>query len=164
MEKSTHANDEVKSWIWFPSGHELLTHYFREIGFLASFAQFCGASESSTTSVTDATRRADFDKPSSGFRASQLCRASTTKCHKVCLMGSFGPRKSLEGPVSLSRGMFLPLLDTRRGALIGDQRAIHARDPTQVVYTRPQSARVAYWIVEFDRGLWFYGNGHLRPM
>ncbi|KAF2244495.1 hypothetical protein BU26DRAFT_400993, partial [Trematosphaeria pertusa] len=32
-----------KSWIWFPSKEELRTHYIRELGFLASFAQLIGA-------------------------------------------------------------------------------------------------------------------------
>lgn len=33
-----------KTWRWFPSWTELRTHYFHELGFLASLAQFCGAS------------------------------------------------------------------------------------------------------------------------
>lgn len=48
IEKPMHTNDDAKSWVWFPTTHDLFTHYFREIGFLASFAQFCGASKSST--------------------------------------------------------------------------------------------------------------------
>ena len=32
-----------RSWQWFPSYNELTTHYLRELGFLASFAQFAGA-------------------------------------------------------------------------------------------------------------------------
>ncbi len=35
--------EELKGWIWWPSWHDLRTHYFREIGFLASLAQFVGA-------------------------------------------------------------------------------------------------------------------------
>lgn len=31
------------NWVWFPSWHELTTHYFREIGFLACLSQFFGA-------------------------------------------------------------------------------------------------------------------------
>lgn len=34
----------AKSWIWFPSSHDLRTHYIHELGFLASFAQLLGAS------------------------------------------------------------------------------------------------------------------------
>lgn len=34
---------EVESWIWFPTMHELRHHYFREIGFLACFTQLFGA-------------------------------------------------------------------------------------------------------------------------
>lgn len=34
---------QADSWVWFPSVHELTSHYLREIGFLACFAQFCGA-------------------------------------------------------------------------------------------------------------------------
>ncbi|KAI9815332.1 MAG: hypothetical protein M1827_002812 [Pycnora praestabilis] len=35
--------EEGRAWVWFPSWYELKTHYFHEIGFIASFSQFCGA-------------------------------------------------------------------------------------------------------------------------
>ncbi|MCJ1414453.1 hypothetical protein MMC32_000779 [Xylographa parallela] len=35
---------EGRSWQWFPSRHELTTHYLRDIGFLACLAQMFGAS------------------------------------------------------------------------------------------------------------------------
>ncbi|KAL7811720.1 hypothetical protein V8C44DRAFT_330138 [Trichoderma aethiopicum] len=34
---------EQKNWQWFPSWHELRTHYIHELGFLAGVAQFFGA-------------------------------------------------------------------------------------------------------------------------
>jgi hypothetical protein len=37
------SNHDGKTWQWFPSRNALTTHYFRELGFLASLAQFCGA-------------------------------------------------------------------------------------------------------------------------
>ncbi|KAI1353371.1 hypothetical protein F5Y01DRAFT_59510 [Xylaria sp. FL0043] len=37
------SGKEGSSWVWWPSWSELKTHYFREIGFLASFFQFLGA-------------------------------------------------------------------------------------------------------------------------
>ena len=36
-------SSDKRTWHWFPTWHELTTHYFREIGFLASFSQMCGA-------------------------------------------------------------------------------------------------------------------------
>jgi hypothetical protein len=33
-----------RQWTWWPSSHELRTHYFHELGFLACLAQFLGAS------------------------------------------------------------------------------------------------------------------------
>lgn len=42
-EKSESLTEGQKAWTWFPSWHELTTHYFREIGFLASLAQTIGA-------------------------------------------------------------------------------------------------------------------------
>jgi hypothetical protein len=33
-----------RSWVWFPTWHDLRTHYLREIGFLACLAQMFGAS------------------------------------------------------------------------------------------------------------------------
>ncbi|MCJ1253213.1 hypothetical protein MMC24_001024 [Lignoscripta atroalba] len=38
------SSEEGNTWIWFPSTHDLTTHYFRELGFLASLAQLFGAS------------------------------------------------------------------------------------------------------------------------
>ncbi|KAI9831587.1 MAG: hypothetical protein M1819_004819 [Sarea resinae] len=35
--------EDGRSWVWFPSWYELRTHYLREMGFLASLAQFLGA-------------------------------------------------------------------------------------------------------------------------
>lgn len=35
--------EEKHSWQWFPSWHDLRTHYLHEIGFLASFTLFLGA-------------------------------------------------------------------------------------------------------------------------
>ena len=32
-----------QSFVWWPNLHDLKTHYLRELGFLASFAQLCGA-------------------------------------------------------------------------------------------------------------------------
>ncbi|KAI0539789.1 hypothetical protein GGR58DRAFT_499827 [Xylaria digitata] len=37
------AGKEGRSWEWWPTWSELKTHYFREIGFLASLSQFVGA-------------------------------------------------------------------------------------------------------------------------
>ncbi|KAJ2892686.1 hypothetical protein MKZ38_009481 [Zalerion maritima] len=37
------AGKKQRQWEWFPSWHELQTHYFREIGFLACFSQLVGA-------------------------------------------------------------------------------------------------------------------------
>ncbi|CAD6592239.1 MAG: hypothetical protein ASARMPREDX12_005903 [Alectoria sarmentosa] len=31
------------SWVWFPSMQDMKNHYLKELGFLASFAQLCGA-------------------------------------------------------------------------------------------------------------------------
>jgi hypothetical protein len=35
--------NDRKSWVWFPSWHDLTSHYFREIGFLACLSQTIGA-------------------------------------------------------------------------------------------------------------------------
>ena len=42
-EKPIETNSTGDSWVWFPSWLELKTHYLRELGFLASLSQFCGA-------------------------------------------------------------------------------------------------------------------------
>lgn len=41
--KGPNSSDSTKTWQWFPSWHDLRTHYLHELGFLAGFAQFCGA-------------------------------------------------------------------------------------------------------------------------
>lgn len=38
-----HTSRDGKSWKWFPSWHDLRTHYFHELGFLAGLAQLTGA-------------------------------------------------------------------------------------------------------------------------
>ncbi|KAJ4334561.1 hypothetical protein N0V87_006793 [Didymella glomerata] len=35
---------EARTWVWWPSTTDLRTHYIYNLGFLASFAQLCGAS------------------------------------------------------------------------------------------------------------------------
>ncbi|KAJ4361074.1 uncharacterized protein N0V89_001643 [Didymosphaeria variabile] len=35
---------QARSWVWWPSTHDLRTHYLHSLGFIASFAQLCGAS------------------------------------------------------------------------------------------------------------------------
>jgi hypothetical protein len=43
---TTKSNDKdsTKSWVWWPSTHDLKTHYLRSLGFLASLSQLLGAS------------------------------------------------------------------------------------------------------------------------
>ena len=36
-------SDDRQNWVWFPSWHDLTSHYFREIGFLACLSQTIGA-------------------------------------------------------------------------------------------------------------------------
>jgi hypothetical protein len=44
MESKSHPNSrDARTWTWFPTWHELTTHYFHEIGFLACLAQMIGA-------------------------------------------------------------------------------------------------------------------------
>jgi hypothetical protein len=38
------SNDDAKSWIWWPSNHDLKSHYLHSLGFLASLSQLLGAS------------------------------------------------------------------------------------------------------------------------
>jgi hypothetical protein len=33
----------ARTWTWFPTWHELRTHYFKEVGFLACLSQMIGA-------------------------------------------------------------------------------------------------------------------------
>jgi hypothetical protein len=37
-------SSSARTWTWWPTWHELTTHYFKEIGFLACLAQMIGAS------------------------------------------------------------------------------------------------------------------------
>ncbi|KAF7986282.1 hypothetical protein HWV62_35214 [Athelia sp. TMB] len=41
--KQDQGDEGRANWVWFPSWHDLTTHYFREIGFLACLSQFFGA-------------------------------------------------------------------------------------------------------------------------
>lgn len=42
----------ARSWRWFPTMSSLKSHYLHELGFLASFAQFCGATIFSLAGIT----------------------------------------------------------------------------------------------------------------
>ncbi|EIM81365.1 uncharacterized protein STEHIDRAFT_103768 [Stereum hirsutum FP-91666 SS1] len=44
MDENSVSGSTDRSWVWFPTMNELRTHYLREIGFLACFSQFIGAS------------------------------------------------------------------------------------------------------------------------
>jgi hypothetical protein len=44
MASKNHPNSkDARTWTWFPTWHELATHYFKEIGFLACLFQLIGA-------------------------------------------------------------------------------------------------------------------------
>jgi len=44
METKDHPDSKsARTWTWFPSWHELTTHYFKEVGFLACLSQMIGA-------------------------------------------------------------------------------------------------------------------------
>ncbi|KAL9109775.1 MAG: hypothetical protein Q9227_005644 [Pyrenula ochraceoflavens] len=45
-------NGKQRSWQWWPSWHDLRTHYIYEVGFLASVIQFAGATIFSISGVT----------------------------------------------------------------------------------------------------------------
>ncbi|KAK5098932.1 hypothetical protein LTR70_000949 [Exophiala xenobiotica] len=53
---NTRSTDELrdngKTWQWFPTRNALKTHYFHELGFIASFSQFCGATIFSIAGIT----------------------------------------------------------------------------------------------------------------
>ena len=43
MEGAPASKNQQRKWQWWPSWYELRTHYFHELGFLGSFAEFVGA-------------------------------------------------------------------------------------------------------------------------
>jgi hypothetical protein len=50
--KADKKTKDGKTWQWFPSRQALKEHYFHELGFLASFSQFCGATVFSIAGIT----------------------------------------------------------------------------------------------------------------
>lgn len=44
--------EATKAWQWFPSWHDLCTHYFHELGFLAGAAQLFGATVFGVSGIT----------------------------------------------------------------------------------------------------------------
>jgi len=78
-----------QSFVWWPSMHELGTHYLRELGFLAAFAQLCGATIFWVSLPSYAAGSVSLlilvRSP-----ASLLFQVSITRCHKGYLTGSFG--------------------------------------------------------------------------
>lgn len=49
---TSETKDNGKTWQWFPTWQALKTHYFHELGFIASFSQFCGATIFSIAGIT----------------------------------------------------------------------------------------------------------------
>ncbi|GAB7345607.1 hypothetical protein MBLNU457_3906t1 [Dothideomycetes sp. NU457] len=43
VEKSSSPSAAGRSWTWWPSTHDLRTHYFHDLGFIACFSQLLGA-------------------------------------------------------------------------------------------------------------------------
>lgn len=41
--KDQPTSESARTWTWFPTWHELTTHYFKEVGFLACLSQMIGA-------------------------------------------------------------------------------------------------------------------------
>lgn len=50
--KTKELRDNGRTWQWFPTWSSLKTHYLHELGFLASFSQFCGATIFSIAGIT----------------------------------------------------------------------------------------------------------------
>lgn len=50
--KTSEPKDNGKTWQWFPTWKALKIHYFHELGFIASFSQFCGATIFSIAGIT----------------------------------------------------------------------------------------------------------------
>lgn len=49
---SSSSSQTGKHWQWFPSWHDLRTHYFHELGFIASSAQLFGATVFGVSGIT----------------------------------------------------------------------------------------------------------------
>ncbi len=43
MDESNADSKSARTWTWWPTWHEITTHYIREVGFLACFFQLLGA-------------------------------------------------------------------------------------------------------------------------
>ena len=84
--------DTGQSFIWLPSMYDLRTHYLKELGFLAAFAQLCGA----TIFWVGVLCRRDPRKVLSIIRYLALRRSPELiiSCLRGFLMGSSGYRKS----------------------------------------------------------------------
>ncbi|KAF2437200.1 hypothetical protein P171DRAFT_437905 [Karstenula rhodostoma CBS 690.94] len=46
------TDPQARSWVWWPSAHDLRTHHLHSLGFLASLSQLCGASIFWTAGLT----------------------------------------------------------------------------------------------------------------
>ena len=80
---------------------DLKTHYMKELGFLASFAQLCGATvfwvSTRCNSITEDSQLILNRYPGS-LRSLEL----TTRCLRVCLMGFTECRRWLGAQVCIS--------------------------------------------------------------
>ena len=102
VEKPVEMNSTGDSWVWFPSWLDLKTHYLRELGFLASLAQFCGATIFWVSGVLPSSKVGVW-LTSIRYLALPPFLASTTRCRRVCWMASTGFHKWLEDQVLSSQ-------------------------------------------------------------
>lgn len=162
-EEDVGAIDPAKrKWTWWPSWYELRTHYFRDIGFLACFSQMFGATVFwisgftglpqilNVLSVPAANGIYWLPQVSNSPPSSPLINAS------LCIYTWVTVKVQQHDPRTLQRTESNTLLTVapvgyRGHGLHRLQLALHARDPEEVVYPRPDRAGLAHWVLEPHR-------------
>lgn len=114
MKDGVDESNPGQSFVWWPSVHELQTHYLRELGFLAAFAQLCGAS---IFWVSLLSRAIDCVFLLIRIRspASLPFQVSIIRCLKVYLTVSFGYHRLSVVVVSSYRVCFICWRRSRNG-------------------------------------------------
>lgn len=165
----------ARKWTWWPSWHELRTHYFHEIGFLACLSQMVGATIfwiSGFTGLPQVLGVLTVPAENGIFWLPQVslvtARRTTKNLHVAVIQDGTRPTRSAISSQTTPTQEHLPQVPTsqlnpstnthpppspghRRHRLHNLLLALHARDPAELVHALPEDARLAHRPLEPHR-------------
>jgi hypothetical protein len=140
---------DPRKWAWWPTWYELRTHYFRDVGFLACFFQMLGATIFWIAGFTGLEPIQDVLKDYTPALNGIYWLPQVSLLFPECHLPSRSPGRHDGRRLRCGIGRW-------RKWLHHLEHLVHVGDATKVVYTEHRGSRVAYWILELDRGHWLH--------